>query len=72
MSDRDHDDLRRLLRASFGPAPDRPPTRDLWPDVAARLQSRGGLSRFDWALIGTVIAGLTFTPSQIAMLLWCL
>jgi hypothetical protein len=70
MNERHHDDLRRLLRASFGPAPDRPPDRDLWPDLAARLHRRRAVSRVDWALTGAVIAGLSFAPQQIAVLLW--
>jgi hypothetical protein len=72
MNDSHDDELLRLIRASFGPAPDAPPRRDLWPEVVARLRHRPRLSRLDQALIGILVAGLLLTPQQVILLLSCL
>jgi hypothetical protein len=72
MNDFHDDELLRLIRASFGPAPDTPPGRDLWPEVVARLRLRPRLSPLDLALIAVLVAGLLLTPQQVILLLSCL
>jgi hypothetical protein len=71
MIDDRHDTVRHLVHIAFEPMPDVQPSRDLWPDVLAGLHHRPGLSRFDLALIGLVIASLLWFPQHLALLLWC-
>ena len=47
------------------------PRRDLWPDVAQRIDSRApGMHWFDWALAGTCLLLLLLFPELIPSLLY--
>jgi len=69
MSDEDREGLRRALRAALPPIGTRGPAHDLLPRLRQRLASRPApISRFDWALLAALLAGLVVFPET--LLLW--
>lgn len=69
-----HDEhMQQLLRAAL-PKIDRAaaPSRDLWPQMHARLSRRTAAPWFDWALAGGVLVALAFCPAALPVLLYYL
>jgi hypothetical protein len=65
MSD---DRMRELLRSALPPAPDRGPTRDLWPLVVARMRPPDRWSWLDVGLAAAVVAVLLMFPEYASLL----
>jgi hypothetical protein len=65
------DRLRQLVQQAFPPVGHAPPSRDLWPDVAERIERRHGPAVwFDLALAAAVAAALALAPEWLVLLLF--
>ena len=70
MSEFDELELRKYLKVNV-PAADVELRRDLWVDVAPRLeQNEKPVPWFDWVLLGAAAACLIFSPQIVPMLLY--
>lgn len=70
MSERDHDDIRRLLQDTFPPV-DAELKRDLWPAMSRTLEAREPrLVWYDWALAGLAGSVIAAFPDLILVLLY--
>jgi len=68
MSDHENDKIRRLLRETF-PSADSELRRDLWPQMASRLEpARAKVPWYDWALAAAVIAIAVLFPRLLMVL----
>jgi hypothetical protein len=66
----ENQDLRHLLQRAMPPVEDRPPSRDLWPEVRAR---RPPSPRWNWLDLGAAAAIallLTLFPRLFWLLLY--
>jgi len=64
----DDDRLVHLLRAALPPANAAGPSRDLWPRVASRIETRVRVSWLDLALAAVVAAALLARPAWLWLL----
>ena len=62
------DRLDALLRAAVPAAPEGPPARDLWGDLATRLDEAPRWSVFDLGLAAAAIVTLLLNPEWIWLL----
>jgi len=64
-------ELKVLLRREFAPLQNAELRRDLWPQMARRLEARPlRIPWFDWALAAAAIAALLLFPGSIPALLY--
>ena len=61
----DHERLQQLLRRALPSVTGHRPSRDLWPAVAAHLETRPGWSRFDVGLGVAVAIALVLFPEAL-------
>ncbi len=66
----DHDRLVHLLRAALPPASAAGPSRDLWPRVASRIETRVRVSWLDLALAAAVAVALLMHPAWLWLLVY--
>lgn len=65
------EELRELLRAAFGPAPDGELREDLWPRMLRRMsEHRMRAARWDWALVALLVAGCYLFPGAVLTVLY--
>ena len=64
----DDDRLVHLLRAALPPANAAGPSRDLWPRVASRIETRVRVSWLDLALAAVVAIVLLLRPGWLWLL----
>ena len=70
MSERDYDDIRRLVQNAFPPV-DAELRRDLWPAMSRRLDAPARqVVWYDWALAGLTGGLITAFPDLILVLLY--
>jgi hypothetical protein len=70
MSEQDHEDVRRLLQDTFPPV-NAELTRDLWPAMSRRLDTRSRQVVWcDWALAGLVGTVIAAFPDLILVLFY--
>ena len=70
MSERDHDDIRRLLQDAFPPV-NAELRRDLWPAMSRTLDTRmRRVVWYDWALAGLAGSVIAAVPDLIFVLLY--
>ena len=71
MSEREHDDVKKLLKETLPAAGKVDLQRDLWPAMLRRLETQPiHVPWWDWALLGAVAALLLFSPGMIPVLLY--
>jgi hypothetical protein len=71
MTEREFDDLKRLLKGALPRVSTEPPKRDLWPAVLQRLDSRPvRVPWWDWALLAGATLLLCLFPGVIPALLY--
>jgi hypothetical protein len=71
MSERDIEELKKLLKGALAPQSDSELCRDLWPAMLQRLDARPVLVPWwDWALLAAVIAVICFFPGVIPALFY--
>jgi hypothetical protein len=66
----EHNDLRALLRQALPPAEDRPPSRDLWPEVLTRRPPSPNWTWFDLGAAATIAILLSLFPGCLWLLLY--
>jgi hypothetical protein len=64
----DDNELKAALRSAFPPPPDPWPSRDLWPRVVDRIQSRPAPGWIDLALAALVAMVLVIFPEWLFVL----
>ena len=70
MSERDHDDLRRLLQGAF-PRVNAELRRDLWPAMSRTLDARARRTVwYDWVLAGLAGSVIAAFPDLILVLFY--
>lgn len=74
MNAHDEERMKQLLKQTLTPmGGDAVPGRDLWPDLARRLQARPAAPPwFDWALAGALVLFVAAFPASIPVFLYCL
>ncbi len=65
-----NEDLRTLLRQALPPVEERPPDRDLWPEVLNRRPPARDWSWFDVGAVAAVAMLLTLFPEYLWPLLF--
>jgi hypothetical protein len=71
MSEREIEELKKLLKGTLDPEGDAELRRDLWPAMLQRLDARPVLVPWwDWALLAAVIAVFCFFPGVIPALFY--
>lgn len=66
----EHEDIARLLRAALPPATAQLPSRDLWPEVLRRTQTRTEWSWLDAGVAVLVVTALTWSPEWLWLLVY--
>ena len=67
------DRLKRLLKAALPPSAGEPePSRDLWPSVLRRLDTKRATPWYDWALLAGVLGLAGLFPAAIPVFLYYL
>lgn len=61
------EELRRLLQESFEPIGDAPPSRDLWPSIAAHRPPRTVPPWFDVALTAAILGAFLIRPDWVVL-----
>jgi len=70
VSEREDQEIRRLLRAAVPPVREREPSSDLWPRLVRRLDERPSpWIWLDCALAGAVVAVFIFYPQVVPWVL---
>jgi hypothetical protein len=71
MSDREMEEMKKLLKETLPPVGDAELRRDLWPAMARRLADRPlRVSWWDWVLLAGAAATILFVPGVIPALLY--
>jgi len=71
MSDREIEEMKKLLGEALPPMRDAELGRDLWPVMLERLSTqRRGMPWWDWVLLAGASAGILFVPGVIPALLY--
>lgn len=70
MTERNDQEIRRLLKQAFPPV-NAEPHRDLWPAMRRKLaEPASRLPWYDWALAGAVVGAVAFFPQLILVLVY--
>jgi hypothetical protein len=74
MNEHDRDRMKMLLQQALPPVEGEPePSRDLWPAVLRRIDSRPtAVPWFDWALLGGLVGLVALFPASIPVFLYYL
>jgi hypothetical protein len=71
MSDREMDEITKLLKEALPPVGESPMRRDLWPTMARRLEERSvRVPWWDWALLAGASLLTLLYPGVIPALLY--
>jgi len=66
------DDLKNILRSAFPRIDAQDPSRDLWPSIVARVQTRTSWSMLDLCIVAVVITAtalaLAMAPRDVLLL----
>jgi hypothetical protein len=71
MSDQEMEEIKNLLKEAYAPLRNTELSRDLWPEMQARLSKPGiRMAWWDWALLAGATAGILLFPAMIPALLY--
>lgn len=71
MSEREPDEMKKLLKAAVEPVGETEPRRDLWPAMLARMARPDvNVPWWDWVLLAGASLALCFFPGMVPMLLY--